>query len=202
MNYKETVRRITDLRWELAETADLLALMILSTYAAREFAESLRIALTENQGVTAFQEMAAGELETTNLQFADYTGPGDHADFLWHFIEKHAVLRKCPMYVRDAGFRYRQQVQAMSNETRVMSIISRKQELPSIFTSILKARGWDELPELQAFKYYLEQHIALDSGEGWHADLLSGFEVNDSVLPFYEARLNMYRVLPSLWQTR
>ena len=199
MKYKQLVAQISNLRWDLATPPDLLGIMILSAYAAKEFAESLRIALAAHAGNHAFQEMAAGELEANNLRFDDYVRPGDHANFLWHFIGKHGVFPKCPSVLRIAGHAYTKKVRALDQRTRIMSIVSREQELPGIFTSILKAKGWDEYPELQAFRYYLEQHIALDSGEGGHADLLSGFEVDDTVADFYEARLDMYRVIPALF---
>lgn len=200
MEYKQLVAKICNLRWDLAAVPNLLSLMILSAHAAREFAESLRIALKEHADNPAFQEMAAGELNVSNLQFDNYVGPGDHADFLWHFILKHGVLGKTSSHVDTVGATYVNQVRRLNREVRIMSIVSREQELPGVFTSILKANGWDELPELRAFKYYLERHIALDSGEGGHADLLSKFEVTDAVTPFYKARLKMYRTLPVLFR--
>ncbi len=199
MRYKEIVRQIRDLRWERAKVEDLMSLMVLSAYAATEFAASLRIALVDHPMSKAFQLTAAGELNADNLRFADYSKSGDHADFLWHFILKYKTHQKCSKNVSNTGACYIRSVKMLDRTIRVMSIVSREQETPGIFTSILKARGWDEQPELQAFKYYLEQHIALDSGEGGHADLLSGFEVNDLVVPFYEHRLRMYHAIPVLF---
>jgi hypothetical protein len=69
--------------------------------------------------------------------------------------------------------------------------------LPDIFAEILKAPDWSA-DGLAAYKYYLKRHILLDSQPGGHAELLDGFTVDDSVAPFYEARLNLYRCIPTL----
>lgn len=194
--YLNTVARIRNVRWDLADTSDLLSLMLLGAYTAEEFAESLRIATRLKP--SAFEEMARGELDTTNIQFDDYVGPGDHSAYLWHFIEKHGVCLKCSMSVRLAGERYVQFVRRLPEPVRLMSIVSREQELPGIFSAILKAPGWNDLPELEAYRHYLSEHIRLDSGSGGHADLLSSLEVDDSVSSFWEARLQMYCSIPGL----
>ncbi len=202
MKHLELVAQIKSLRWELATMPDLLGLMLLSACAATEFAESLRLARTLYPGNLAFEALIAGELEVDNIHFADYQRRGDHSAFLWHFIEKHNIHVRCPRGVREAGEVYLRSVRALPGHTRAMSIVSRERELPGIFSAILTAPGWNMEPELEAFEYYLQQHIALDSGEGGHAELLSSFSVDDSVTPFYEARLEMYRILPVLFTAR
>ncbi len=194
LKYKAVVQKIRRLPWNSPSVDDLKDLMVLSAYCALEFAESLRITLQEYPESEAFKKMAEGELKTTNLQHDDYTGPGDHAEFLWHFIRKYNPVPKGPyaVDVELAGAQYWRKVRNIDRGTRIMSVVSRERELPAIFALILEAKGWDELPQLQAFRYYLEQHIALDSGEGGHADLLSGFEVGESVEYFYQQRLGMY----------
>ena len=47
-----------------------------------------------------------------------------------------------------------------------------------------------DLPEhLLAFKYYLEKHIALDSDDEGHHDLVKGLEITNQVNIFYKYRL-------------
>ena len=204
MRYKKIVEEIRSIPWPNADLPTMLNLMILSGYAALEFSKSLKIARLIHPNSEAFELMAAGELETDNLQFGDYSKKGDHFEFLWHFIDKHGLpaMNSATVAV-DAGEAYLKRVFGMDYNTRVMSIVSREQELPGIFEAILKAEGWDEHPALQAFRYFLKRHIELDSGEGGHADLLSGFPVDDRVEPFYAARLEMYRQgLPALFRVR
>ncbi len=196
IGYKKVVERIYNLAWEKLSAKELQTLMVLSGYAALEFAESLRIALNEHRESKAFQGMAAGELKTTNLTFDDYIKKGDHSEFLWHFIEKKGI--STDPNVTNTGKEYLQKVQTLPKEVRVMSIVSREYELSRIFARILKAKDWS-LPGLQAFRYFLEEHIKLDSEEGGHADLLQGFKVDDRVTAFYEARLDLYRVIPTLF---
>ncbi len=197
--YQKIIAKIQGLRWSFARPSDLLSIMILSGYAAREFAESLRITLELHPDNEAFQEMARGELKTDNLRFNNYAKVGDHSEFLWHFITEHGVIPQYAGRNVDAGLAYELQVKELAPEVRVMSIVSRERALPGIFEEILKARGWATHPALRAFSYYLRRHIELDSGEGGHAALLSKFKVDDRVLPFWEARLKMYEAVPVLF---
>ncbi len=190
---------INGLHWEKLGPNELRMLMVLSYYAAIEFAASLRIALDEHPNNLAFKTMAAGELGTDNLRFADYSKRGDHCDFLSHFLQAHQVMQRAPEDVRRAGRDYTNTVGQMTARERVMSVISRERELSHIFKRILTAKGWKTCPELQAFEYYLRRHIELDSGDGGHADLLAKFTVNDKVEEFYRVRLGMYRVIPVLF---
>lgn len=196
MSYKDLVKQIRDLRWENLDEKDLQRLMILSGYSAREFGDSLRTTLRVHPNNPALEEMASQELNTDNLSYDDYNRSGDHADFLWHFIAKHGILQHNLVTI---GSSYIRKVDGLSDEVKVMSIVSREQELPGIFQRILTAPKW-KAPGLPEFEYYLKTHIALDSAEGGHADMLKGFVVDDRVTPFYEARLDMYRALPKLFE--
>jgi hypothetical protein len=195
--YKNIVGQIRDLPWPKLSSRGLEISMVLGAFAALEFAGSSRIALVLYPDSPAFQELAAGELDTDNLVFGGYNQRGDHAAFLWHFIRKHKLVEIYPEAVA-AGEQYLADIRTLSREVRAMSIVSREHELPGIFNRILQATDWST-PALQAFRYYLERHIELDSGEGGHADLLSGFEVTDAVADFYEFRLKMYRCIPTLF---
>lgn len=195
--YKKTVEQIKNLRWENLDQNELGQLMHLSYAAAREFAESLRIALELYPEDNELQKMAAGELNTTNLSFEDYTGPGDHADYLAHFLKStevdlsSAAAEHAQQYVTDC--------KELDKNVRALSIFSREHELSGIFERILEAEGWDT-PELKAFHFYLSRHIAIDSGAGGHSELTDKFEINDDVNDFYKARLKMYRCLPALFE--
>ncbi len=206
MRYKETVKLLLNIQWKKIKTsAQLTQLMFLSLVTAVEFQESLRIALDlypENENL---KKMAAGELKTNNLVFSDYRYTGDHWEFLRHFLQKAGVVGMTWKDYRLLAFsdevyisavRYTDSIHGLSPADRAMSIFSREEELSKIFSNMLEkipVFKEEHLPHhLQAFKYYLERHVALDSDEGGHQDLVKEFEINDSVNRFYELRLKLY----------
>jgi hypothetical protein len=195
-DYKEIVEKIKNLHWNSLNGEELQQLMILSAYSAIEFAESLRITLNQHPNNETLKEMASEELKTATLSFEDYSKVGDHAEFLWHFINKHKLLEKYPR-LKEIGEKYLENIRKLSNEIKVMSIVSREQELPGIFENILTAKKWEALG-LQAYEYYLKQHIILDSKEGGHADMLKDFKINNDVSAFYLIRLELYKSIPEL----
>lgn len=195
--FKDVVEQIKNLNWENLDAYELQQLMQLSYTSAREFAEALRIAIQLHPDNKNLKEMAAGELQTNNLSFEDYRRKGDHADFLLHFLEKSGLNgdEKTKKYSEH----YLQACKTLDKETRAMSIFSREEELPGIFERILRAKDWSA-PGLAPFRYYLTEHIKLDSTEGGHADLTKSFPINDNIRTFYEARLEMYRAIPKLFE--
>ena len=198
MNYKQTVAEIRNLRWERLNAGELQQLMVLSGYAAREFAESLRIARRLHPDNAQLEEMAAGELQTDNLRFNDYARRGDHADFLWQFIDRYGIM-KSEEQVSAVGEAYLDRVRTLDDQTRVMSIASREQELPGIFSRILSASDWNASGLLE-FRYYLKQHILFDTGIGGHGELTRDIPIDDRVDAFYQHRLEMYRVISKLFR--
>ena len=196
-DYRSVIREILDLNWESLDSEELQKLMILSAFSALEFADTLRLTVKLNPKNNSLRKMADEELNTDNLSFKDYKKRGDHAQFLWYFINKYNLTQKFPD-IKKAGEKYIKKVKSLSSEVRVMSIVSRENELPGIFTRVLTAKKWkaEGLPE---FKYYIKRHIFLDSHEGGHADMLSNFKIDDNVANFYKIRLEMYRSIPKLF---
>jgi hypothetical protein len=197
MNYKNIVNQIMSLKWANLSEQELHVLVVFAGYCAREFAESLRIALELYPESEGLKKMALEELNTTNLQFEDYKGPGDHADFLWHFIRKYNLVDGCGDAV-TFGEQYLARVRALPREVRAMSIFSREAELPGMFVRTLEAKNWSAVG-LPSFRYYLERHIALDSADDGHAALVSDFKLDDRLSDFYQARLDAYQCLPNLF---
>lgn len=195
-NYKKIISAIKNLKWEKLSVCELETLMVLAAYSAREFAESLRISLELYPESYELQEMAKGELMTSNLMFDDYNKNGDHADFLWYFINKHELTNRFPK-ANEAGERYLRDIRLLSKPLRAMTIVSRERELPGIFKRILKAKNWST-PALKTFRHYIQEHIRIDSMEGGHAELLSGHVVTEEVEKFYMTRLKLYKTISTL----
>lgn len=194
-NYKDVAKQIRELNWKSLNEKDLQKLMVLSTYAALEFADSLRLTLRTHPRDMQIKKMSKEELDTDNLHFEDYNGPGDHYNFLAHFITKHNLLTK---RLKEVGLSYSDEIYRLPSEVKVMSIASREKELPGIFTQILKAPKWNA-PGLPAYRYYLERHLELDGGENGHASMLKDITIDDRVEDFYKIRLDMYRIIPKLF---
>ena len=93
--YRDVVQQIRKLHWGRLSPPELQSLMVLSWYAATEFAESLRIAVNRYRRSEGLRKMARGELKTRNLVFDGYGRKGDHSDFLGFFIEKNGSFQKC-----------------------------------------------------------------------------------------------------------
>jgi hypothetical protein len=190
-SYHTTVTRILSLPWNKLTQQDLESLMVVSLETAQEFAESLRAALTIFPNDHLLKSMAAEELQTNNLQFDTWKKTGDHWEFLSHFLSN----REKSLLVLAACERYRKTVRALTSSTRAMSIFSREEMLPRIFSQILTAPIWKApLPlYLQAFRFYLIKHVELDSKDGGHRDMVSHLPITNEVEEFYQARLRLYQ---------
>jgi len=196
-DYKQTVREMLDLSWDKLNPEELQQLMVLSGYAAREFAESLRIAVRRYPHNPKLRQMASEELKTKNLSFGDYDRRGDHAEFIWFFINENYLGQKFTE-ANKSGEDYLANIRNLNGQIRSMSIFSREHELPGIFAKILKAKNC-KLPGLPEFNYYLRRHIELDSQEGGHSDLVKDFPLDDRLNGFYRARLELYKPIKNLW---
>lgn len=197
MQYKAVVKQIRELNWMSLSTGELQVLMYLSWVAAVEFAEALRIALQLYPHHQGLRQTAEGELETANLAYGSFTKVGDHSEFLAHFIRENGI--EVPPPVREAGNKYLAACRSLPGEVRAMSVFSREEELERIFKEILKVPADWSAPGLPEYRYFLKQHIQFDSCEGGHHDLTRDFLVDNRVLPFYRARLELYRPIPSLF---
>ncbi|MEZ4211146.1 MAG: DUF3050 domain-containing protein [Candidatus Paceibacterota bacterium] len=188
--YQEKVRQILELPWG---DYSPYSIVMISLATAREFAESLRLALEVFPDDKNLKLMAAGVLGTTNLTYGNYKQLGDHWQFLSHFTvrfphEASEFIRRSSHVTEE----YLDAVRSMTDKERAMTIFSREQELPGIFKKILDSQNWEGY-HLGFYRYYLEEHIRLDSEEGGHAELTQAHELNSEVLDrFYAARLDLY----------
>ncbi len=197
LEYKKVVGDITNLNWKSLEEPQLMRLMYLSRAAAVEFAEALREGLKVYKQDPDLQGMARGELKTDNLRFSDYEKRGDHWEFLDHFLTKAGYTPDAGL--KDSANRYIETCRKMDSKVRAHTVFSREHELGAIFDAILQNEHWTT-ETLLAYRHFMERHIQLDTEEGGHGDAVSKYPIDDSVLPFYQARLDMYRVIPELFQ--
>jgi hypothetical protein len=198
-SYKEIVQQIKHLNWCGLDTIGLTKVWYLSWIAAVEFAEALRITLDLYPNHRGLAKMARGELKTRNLRLEDYLQAGDHHEFLEHFLNKQGVINRIDEALVNHGVRYMNACRELSDTDRAMTVFSRELELAGIFERILEAPDWSA-PGLYAFRHYLSRHIVFDSSVGGHHELTSDFPVDDRVKPFYQARLDSFRLIPILFE--
>jgi hypothetical protein len=174
MSYKNTVASLKSLDWKLLTTPyEITQLMWISYVCAKEFSESLRIALRLYGDNPDLIRMAQGELDTDNLYFRSYTKKGDHYEFLKHFLERGGVLRGIQTFFPEsipeegrvilptglpgegiyAAQKYLITVSALSDEVRAMSVFSREEELAGIFSNL----QYNEDGEILANEYNLRK---------------------------------------------
>ncbi|MDH6576654.1 hypothetical protein [Kitasatospora sp. MAP5-34] len=197
--YKTYVENILALPFENLTSHELQQVWYLSWVAAVEFGEALRLSQKMYPDHAGLQEMILGELDTTNLALEDFQEPKDHHEFLSHFLIKHGVMEKMEAELGEHAATYLAACRALDPHTRAMTVFSREEELAGIFARFLDSaeENW-EAPGLYAFKHYLTTHIVLDSSEGGHHELTNDFPIDDAVSPFYEARFESFRLVPSL----
>jgi hypothetical protein len=195
--YKSFVKKIRALPFEDINAKEVQAIWYLSWVAAVEFAEALRLSQRLYPDHPGLQAMILGELETTNLALDDFQEPADHHAFLEHFLRKHGVMEEMEATLGEHAARYLAACRSLDDHTRAMTVFSREEELAGIFARFLDAKDWSA-PGVYAFKHYLSTHIVLDSSDGGHHDLVSDFVVDDAVSPFYEARFESFRLIPTL----
>ena len=196
--YKTTVSTIRDLNWSQLNGDELSLVMYLSWVAAVEFAEALRISLRLYPNHAGLREMAHGELKTKNLLLEDFVEAGDHHEFLGHFLRKHGLMEKMESSFGALAQDYLAACRRLPEDIRAMTVFSREDELSGIFIKILTAPDWSGTG-LYAFQHYLSRHITFDTGDGGHHDLTKDFPIDERVAPFYEARLDTFRLIPNLW---
>lgn len=188
--YKAVVQELRAFPWGRLGPYDIVRL---SFGNAEEFASSLAVTVALYRSDSDVLEMAAGELDTDNLQYEDYDRKGNHSAFLEHFLAKYRIDRN-PI-VAQALRRYNEFMSSLTSEQIAMTIFSRESELSKIFERILEAHDWKMLG-LDWFAYYLRRHIELDSAEGGHADLTKKYPLDDQVLlKYWTARLELYRTV-------
>ena len=189
-SFKDTVHEIQNMPWKDLSTKELQQVMYLSWVSAMEFAEGVRLAIGLYPDNPKLITMAAGEIDANNLHFGDYARRGDHSKFLSYFLEEHNITPTPKSH--QAAKKYLALCRSLPVDVRAMSVFSREQELPNIFSEILKAPDWSE-PGLAAYRYYLGQHIQLDTSSGGHGEMTQDFPITEQVAPFYKARRDLYR---------
>lgn len=219
-NYKESIQKIHDLDWSKAQPARIIKQAL---FFAKEFPGTARECGKTYSGIPEFESFIAGELDTDNLQFADYNQKADHYLFLDHFYHgKHDrgiypeisighdvcidAMGRDKLSFKKEEIACKQYLHFIENmygtnaydDIMMATLVSREVSLKGIFQKILKAHDWDELG-YGYYKYFLERHIELDSADGGHEELTSRLvDLEDYELwlgIFWDKRWRVYKTL-------
>lgn len=198
MTYHDIIEEIVHLSWNKLNAKDLQRLMYASEALSREMAEAVRCGLQLHPEDRFLQEMAKGEIGTSNISFQDFRRKADHSEFLLHFLNK-SEFRPDEALKKETQ-NYLDLCRDFSAEVRLMTVVSREKELPPVFAAILDAQDW-EAPGLDAYKYFLTEHVRLDSEEAGHHELIKHIPTDERIEGFYQYRLDLFRKLfPVLYE--
>jgi len=215
MNYKESIQKIHDLDWSKANPARIIRIAI---FFAKEFSDTARACKKLYARVSEFEDFISGELDTNNLQYAQYGITADHHEFLSTFFwNRYNILNETGMkrgsavydcltednrliYIREEIVRNKYEVYVgnLCDDEKMATLVSREVKLKGIFQKILNAFDW-EMEGYGYYKYFLERHIELDSADGGHEELTSrliDLEDYEEVLEkFWLLRWRVYKTL-------
>ncbi|HXZ16600.1 MAG TPA: hypothetical protein VEH77_11635 [Roseiarcus sp.] len=187
--YHAVIDDICNLNWRALTREELMAVCAAYYYFSAQFVEAVDIACGLYPSDPKLAELREGECDTANL--SPYPGVAkdrermNHDEFIRRAVAMSSLGPAERARVEAIGRAYLDDVHRIAPSIRAMSLSSYEDEgLPKVFSAILKAPDWDE-PSLEAFKHFLVQHVALDSGV--HGALCRHLIADDRVLPLWKA---------------
>jgi hypothetical protein len=188
--YDRVVDSICALNWTALSREDLTDVATAYYYFSIQFRENLEIACKMYPEDDKLQELQHGECNTDNLSpWPDVAAPGeklDHDEFMRRLLALSPTHTPRRSSIDRAGQQYLKTIRQLDGDTRARSIASYEDGgLEKLFRSILTAPDWDsEL--LQAFRYFLVQHIRFDEDpESGHGALSRHLAPDDRILPLW-----------------
>ncbi len=192
MKYLNKILEIQNLNWKNFNPYDIAYISIVT---GTEFAESLLFANEIYPENELLKKLMSEELWTTNLKLKHYKKSGHHVHFLYDFFITNALFHKISPKVSFAGKKYLKYMRTLNPTQRLDTVFSREQELPGIFSKILKSQDWKK-HNLDFYAHYLSEHIYWDGAPGGHSDIVNGLIAYPEILDdFYEQRLLLYKSL-------
>ncbi|HJU18775.1 MAG TPA: hypothetical protein VJ770_20170 [Stellaceae bacterium] len=192
--YEKIVDHICNMPWSMITNRELLQIAHAYYYFSIQFRENLEIACHLYPSDEDLKALYAEECHTDNLSpwpcVAEIGEKLDHDEFMRRSLSLQPVDRAD--HLRRAGISYLETVHRVDRPTRAKSIASYEDGgLSRVFRAILRAPCW-EGAALQAFQFFLEQHILFDSAsDQGHGTLCRHLAPDDSILPLWAAFRDM-----------
>ena len=195
--FETSIKEICDLNWSSLTEGQLRTVAWSYYFFSIQFRENLLIARNLFPEDLKLKELESGECNTDNLSpFPGVAHSGeqlDHDEFMRRLLCLEPTSDEERLLFMEAGQQYLSKIAGVHPVARAMSIASYEDGgLLSVFNSILQAPALksDLLlnPLLRAFRYFLAEHVALDSDpELGHGALSRQLAPDDSILPIWNA---------------
>jgi hypothetical protein len=192
--YEKIIDHICNMPWPTVSNRELLLIAHAYYYFSIQFRENLEIACRLYPRDEDLKALHAEECHTDNLSpwpgVAEIGEKLDHDEFMRRSLSLQPVDRAD--FLGRAGAWYLETVRQIDRSTRAKSIASYEDGgLSRVFRAILRAPCWDGAA-LRAFRFFLEQHILLDSAiDQGHGTLCRHLVPDDSILPLWAAFRDM-----------
>jgi O-acetylhomoserine (thiol)-lyase len=191
---QRVIEDICQLFWEALDSTELMKIAVAYYYFSVQFRENLEIACRLNPTDQMLKRLYDGECHTDNL--SPWPGITEVGEKLNHdeFIARLLLLgaEYCEPHLTSIGNSYLLKIRSLGDSVRASSIGSYEDGgLARVFQAMLRAQRWDA-PSLQAFKFFLEQHILFDTDEtGGHGALARHLRSDNRILPLWIAFMDL-----------
>lgn len=190
--YRKVIDEIRGFAWSRLPADSLKDVASAYYFFSIQFRENLECARRLYPDDPQLVELDRGERDTDNLS----PWPGvaiagermDHDEFMRRLLELEPAEGERRRRLTAIGHDYLGRVRGHDETTKALSIASYEDGgLEVVFRAFLAAPDWDG-PLLQAFRHFLEAHIAFDSDpEAGHGALCRHLAPDDRILPLWEA---------------
>jgi hypothetical protein len=188
--FDKIIERIGDMSWEELGNREMLAVANAYYYFSVQFRENLQIACWLYPDDWKLRALHEEECDTDNL--SPWPGVAEAGEKLDHdeFVRRSLLLEPLDRadHLRRAGLAYLTTIRGMDTLARAKSIASYEDGgLSKVFLAMLRAPFW-EGRALQAFRFFLEQHIRFDTADGGgHGSLSRHLSPDDAIAPLWQA---------------
>jgi len=188
--FHSVVDGICAMGWDELDGGDVMRVAKAYYYFSIQFRENLEIACARHPEDSKLAELHAGECDTDNLSpWPAVSAAGErmnHDEFMRRLLRFHPA--GSDRRLSELGAAYLEKVRSVDDAARAASIASYEDGgLSRVFDAILRAPDWQGNGQ-QAFRFFLEQHIAFDSEDGaGHGSLSRHLTPGDAILPLWTA---------------
>lgn len=194
LSYEKIIDQICNMPWATISKKELMNVAHIYYYFSIQFRESLEIACQLHPHDENLKALYREECHTDNLSpwpgIAEVGEKLNHDEFIRRLLSLPPGDRAG--HLQCAGISYLEAVRRVDKATRAKGIASYEDGgLSRVFLAILRAPCWDGAA-LQAFRFFLEQHVAFDSAiDQGHGALCRHLMPDGSVEPLWAAFQDM-----------
>ena len=190
--YEQVIAEIYDLNWDHLREDEMISVAWAYCYFSIQFRENLQLACALYPKDINLKRLEAEECNTDNL--SPYPGVAEagerlnHDEFMRRLLALSPISEKLEAQIKRIGHHYLEEIRDIAPEIRAMSISSYEDGgLEAVFNGILRAPAYDN-SLLNAFRFFLTEHIRFDSDpDKGHGALSRHMVADDGILPLWAA---------------